>query len=196
MMVFRISPRKSFANLSDLFAKLMEINKFHYPNCLEGEFTNVINTMFDANSLASGATCGITQETKGTYRSSNEATKLENALNKAWNIPEYWTKSPSYISSLKIAIDSFINEEFKKTDRITIAKIYEFLKAEPYGFMPCNLTAFILGFVLKEYANTNYSYSDNLTTVPLDTDRLANMIAEIIKQDRCSFCARGYNLYL
>ncbi len=171
------------ANLSDLFAKLMEINKFHYPNCLEGEFTNVINTMFDANSLASGATCGITQETKGTYRSSNEATKLENALQNAWNIPEYWTKSPSYISSLKIAIDSFINEEFKKTDRITIAKIYEFLKAEPYGFMPCNLTAFILGFVLKEYANTNYSYSDNLTTVPLDTDRLANMIAEIIKQD-------------
>ena len=27
------------------------------------------------------------------------------------------------------------------------------LKAEPYGFMPCNLTAFILGFVLKEYVD-------------------------------------------
>ena len=49
--------------------------------------------------------------------------------------------------------------------------------------MPCNLTAFILGFILKEYANGIYSYSDNLTTVPLDTDKLASMISEIIKQE-------------
>lgn len=172
------------ANSNDLFAKLMEINRFHYPKCLEGEFTSVLNTMYDANSLASGATCGITEETKGTFRSGNEATKLENALRDAWKKPDYWKTSHAYIATLKREVDDVINKEYEKSDRISIAQIYEVLKAEPYGFMPCNLTAFILGFILKEYANSGvYSYSDNLTTVPLDADKLASMISEIIKQE-------------
>ncbi len=171
------------ANITDLFAKLMEINKFHYPNCLEGAFTSVLNTMFDANSLGAGATCGITQETKGTFRSGNEATKLENALKDAWKIADYWETSHSYIATLKRSVKDIIDKEFDKSDRISISAIYNVLKVEPYGFMPCNLTAFILGFILKEYANDIYSYSDNLTTVPLDTDKLALMISEIIKQE-------------
>ena len=172
------------ANNTDLTAKLMEINRFHYPKCLEGEFTSVLNTMYDANSLGAGATCGITEETKGTFRSGNEATKLENALSGAWKTPEYWKSSHSYISALKVAVDEIISKVYEKSDRISIAQIYNVLKAEPYGFMPCNLTAFMLGFVLKEYAMAGiYSYSDNLTTVPLDTDKLASMISEIIKQE-------------
>lgn len=171
------------ANSDDLYAKLMEINKLHYPNCLEGAFTSVLNTMYDANSLGAGATCGITEETKGTFRSGNEVTKLENALKDAWKKTDYWKNSHSYIAELKKSIDDIINSEFKKGDRIAISKIYSVLKDEPYGFMPCNLTAFVLGFVLKEYANGVYSYSDNLTTVPLTADKLASMISEIIKQD-------------
>lgn len=139
--------------------------------------------MYDANSLGNGATCGINEETKGTFRSGNEATKLENALKGAWKVPEYWNNSHSYIADLKKTVDEFINETFNKSDRISIASIYEMLKVEPYGFMPCNLTAFILGFILKEYTKGVYSYSDNLTTVPLDAEKLASMISEIIKQD-------------
>ena len=180
----RYSPEgERVANMADLLVKLMDINKFHYPQCLEGAYTSVLNTMFDANSLGAGATCGITEETKGTFRSGNEATKLENALKGAWKVPEYWKSTHSYIASLKKAVDAYIDGAFQKSDRITIGSIYEMLKAAPYGFMPCNLTAFILGFVLKEYANNIYSYSDNLTTVPLDTEKLASMISEIIKQD-------------
>ncbi len=171
------------ANNSDLALKLMEINKFHYSKCLEAAFPNVLNTMYDSNSLAAGATCGISEETKGTFKSGNEATKLENALRDAWKIEEYWKKSHSYISELKKYVDEIISETFKDHDRISIAYIYNKLKEEPYGFMPCNLTAFILGFILKEYANGVFSYSDNLTTDTLDTDKLATMISEIIKQD-------------
>lgn len=170
------------ANSTDLFAKLMEINRFHYPECLEGALTSVLNTMYDANSLGAGATCGISEETKGTFRSGNEATKLENALKGAWKVPEYWKTSHSYIANLKVAVDEIIRKEYEKSDRISIAKIYSILKEAPYGFMPCNLTAFILGFILKEYAKAGiYSYSDNLTTVPLDPEKLASMISEIIK---------------
>ena len=171
------------ANIQDLFIYLLDIDKFHYPQCLEGAYTSVLNTMYDANSLGNGATCGINEETKGTFRSGNEATKLENALKGAWKVPEYWNNFHSYIADLKKTVDEFINETFNKSDRISIASIYEMLKAEPYGFMPCNLTAFILGFILKEYTKGVYSYSDNLTTVPLDAEKLASMISEIIKQD-------------
>ncbi len=171
------------SNNSDLMAKLLEIDRFYYPECLEGEFTSVLNTMFDANSLGAGANCGILEETKGTFRSSNDATKLEKALEMAWKIPDYWKSSHSYIAGLKNALEEYMNEQFKKTDRIAISSIYGFFKQEPYGFMPCNLTAFIMGFLLKEYANEAYSYSDNLSTVPMSPDGLASMISEMIKQD-------------
>ena len=171
------------SNISDLALKLMEINKLHYPKCLEGAFPNVLNTMYDANSLAAGAACGITEETKGTYRSGNEATKLENALKDAWKIEGYWKKSHTYIAELKTSVDGIISDVFKEHDRVSIAHIYNILKSEPYGFMPCNLTAFILGFVLKEYANGTFSYSDNMTTNPMDTEKLAAMISDIIKQE-------------
>ncbi len=169
------------ANATELANKLGEINKFHYPNCLEAAFPSVTNSMYDSNSLAAGASCGISEETKGVYRSGNEATKLENALKDAWKIEEYWKKSHSYISELKKSVDELISEVFKDHDRVSISYIYNILKSEPYGFMPCNLTAFILGFILKEYANGVYSYSDNLTTDTLDTDKLSTMISDVIK---------------
>ena len=86
------------ANTQDLFIYLLDIDKFHYPQCLEGAYTSVLNTMYDANSLGNGATCGINEETKGTFRSGNEATKLENALKGAWKVPEYWNKSDNDIA--------------------------------------------------------------------------------------------------
>ena len=171
------------ASITDLFDKLLDIDKYHYPQCLEGFFTSVLNTMYDATSLGAGAICGITEETKGTFRSANEVTKLENALKDAWKKPEYWKGSHSYIANLKKVVDELIEKEFSSHDRISISMIYGSLKGEPYGLMPCNLTAFVLGFILKEYANGSYSYSDNVTTLPLDSDKLANMISEIIKQD-------------
>lgn len=171
------------ANSAELASKMMEINKLKYPCCLESAFPSVLNTMYDVNSLAAGATCGITEETKGTFRSGNEATKLENALKDAWKVADYWKNSHSYIANLKNEVDEIINNVFNEHDRVSISHIYNILKAEPYGFMPCNLTAFILGFVLKEYANSVYSYSDNMTTDTLDTEKLASMISEVIKQE-------------
>lgn len=169
------------ANSEELYRKLAEITKTHYPQCLEGGFPNVVATMYDANALKNGALCGITEETKNTFRSGNETTKLETALKGAWKQKEYWKSSHSYIAMLKTDIDEFIQDKYKKSDRISIAEIYEFLKTAPYGFMPCNLTAFVLGFLLKEYANTNFSYCDGLTTIPLTSENLALMISDIIK---------------
>lgn len=167
-------------SLDDMYAVLAEINKAKFPSCLEGTY-NVIANMFMPNSIKLGVECAVNEKTSGTFLSGSPATKLENALEGAWKVEEYWIKNPILpISKIKLAVDGMIREAFESNGRIAISRIYDVLKAAPYGFMPCNLSAFILGFVLKEYTDGTYSWSDGLTNDVLNVDRLKEMIHEVI----------------
>lgn len=165
-----------------LFVLLAEINKQKFPECLEGEY-NVIANMYTLNGLKQGVDCAVKEKTAGTFNSPNATTKLENALDGAWKVSEYWKVRPHLlISKIKITVDKIIDEGFKNGGgRVSIKKIYDSLKSAPYGFMPCNLSAFILGFVLKEYTTGVYSWSDGLTNDPLDVNKLKEMIDEVIR---------------
>lgn len=164
-----------------LYSTLADINKKKFKYCLEGTYT-VTDNMYMTNSLKQGVECGANQETSGTFKSGNPATKLENALEGAWKVEYYWTQKPHLlISHIKNCVDGVITEAFANGGRVSIARLYDILKAEPYGFMPCNLSAFILGFVLKDYANGTYSWSDGLTNDTLSVDKLKEMIDEVIK---------------
>lgn len=144
---------------------------------------NVISTMFDATSFKQGAKCSILQEISGQYRSGNEATKLENALKGVWQISEGIEPNVNHlVYRIKVKLDNLINSTFEKKGKIAIAEIYDFLKVAPYGFMPCNLTAFILGFLLKDYANDIYRWSNEQVGDTLSVEKMAEMIDEIIKQ--------------
>jgi len=55
------------------------------------------------------------------------------------------------------------------------------LSEAPYGFMPCSLSAFLMGFLLKEYAKETYRYSDGDVNEALGVDKLKDMIDECIK---------------
>jgi len=164
-----------------LYALLAEINKKKFPYCLEGTY-NVIANMYTPSSLKLGVECAYNQKTSGTFLSASPATKLERALEGAWKVADYWKSKPHLlISKIKICVDKIIDEGFSNGGRVSIKKIYDVLKAAPYGFMPCNLTAFILGFVLKEYATGTYSWSDGLTNDILDVNKLKEMIDEVIR---------------
>lgn len=164
-----------------LYNILFEIDKKKFPDCLEGAY-NVISNMYTATSMKQGVECAVNQKTAGTFLSGSPATKLENALIDAWKIDEYWVSKPSsLISRIKICVDQIATEGFKNEGRISIRRIYEVLKAKPYGFMPCNLSAFILGFVLKEYVAGTYSWSDGVTNDPLSINKLKEMIDEVIR---------------
>ena len=173
------------ANTLDmLYSTLADVNKKKYKNCLEGTYT-VTDNMYMPNSLKQGVDCGANQEVKGTFKSANPATKLEKALEDVWKFEgKYWEAKPHLlISKIKICVEELIRESFDNGGRISIAKIYDELKVEPFGFMPCNLTAFILGFVLKEYVvDGAYSWSDGLTNDTLTVSKLQEMIDRIIKQ--------------
>ena len=167
--------------LDALYVILSEVNKKKFPECLEGAY-NVIANMYTPSSLKQGVECAFNEKTTGTFLSGSPATKLETALDGAWKIPEYWKSKPHLlISKIKNRVDEIINEGFTNGGRVSIKKVYDVLKATPYGFMPCNLTAFILGFVLKEYATGTYSWSDGLTNDILNVSKLKEMVDEVIR---------------
>lgn len=167
--------------LDALYVILSEVNKKKFPECLEGAY-NVIANMYTPSSLKQGVECAFNEKTTGTFLSGSPATKLETALDGAWKVPEYWKSKPHLlISKIKNRVDEIINEGFTNGGRVSIKKVYDVLKATPYGFMPCNLTAFILGFVLKEYATGTYSWSDGLTNDILNVSKLKEMVDEVIR---------------
>ncbi len=163
---------------------LAEINRKKFPKCLEGNYT-VKTDMYTASNLKLGVECACKQKNSGIFSSGSPVTKLENALEGAWNVDQYWVLNPYlYISKLKIFVGGIIRDSFNNNGgRVSIREIYDKLKGVPYGFMPCNLSAFILGFVLKEYINGVYSWSDGLTNDILDLGKLKEMIDEVIRLD-------------
>lgn len=168
-------------NLDAICEELLMIDQKVYRYCLEGEYTSLIDNMYMSNLLAKGVECGIKQETSSTYRTANPKQKLENALEGAWGVDEYWEKSPHLlISIIKRTVDSQMSKAFNDNGRISIRDIYDTLVAPPFGFMPCNLSAFIMGFVLKEYAS-GYSYTDNTSSDNLDIEKMKELISEVIK---------------
>lgn len=165
-----------------LYALLAEINKKKFPECLEGTYT-VIANMYTPSSMKQGVECGCNQKTAGTFLSGSPATKLENALEGAWKVDEYWKVKPHLpISKIKIHVDGIISDGFRNGGgRVSIKRIYDSLKVAPYGFMPCNLSAFIMGFLLKEYITGTFSWSDGLTNDILNVNKLKEMIDEVIR---------------
>ncbi len=105
--------------------------------------------MQDKGPLAQGAECGITQKLIGTFKSPNEKTSLATALSGAWNIERYWedpSKQNMAIVKIKLEIEKLIAEGFsQRSGRVSMSMIYDRLTGAPYGLMPNNITAFVLG---------------------------------------------------
>ena len=167
-----------------LYSLLKEINRKKYKYCLESAY-EVTDTLYTSIQLKLGVECGITRTVKNAYKSTNPRTKLENALSDVWNYDgEYWKDKPNIvISRIKNAVEETINDSFKNNGgRVSIANIYSVLEAAPFGIMPCAFTAFILGFVLKEYVDGSYTWSNGDVNEILSTDKLKEMVEGIIKQ--------------
>lgn len=94
-------------------------------------------------------------------------------MNRAWGVTDYWKKYPSeIISKIKVYVNGIVNKALETNGRISIKDIYDDLKQPPYGFLPCNLTAFIIGFVMKEYVNSGeLSWSDEIQSTELTVDK-------------------------
>lgn len=104
-------------------------------------------------------------------------------LGKFWNKKEYW-KNKSFagedIVIIKKSVDKMIEDAFKRSGKIAIGEIYDYLETT-FGFSVCNLSAFITGFLLKEYSTEPYrsmdaeGHRDSMTP-----DKLSEMIGNYI----------------
>ena len=184
-------------NFDTLGEELKSINRQIYYCGLE-QF-NLIGNMFAKGPLAQGAECGINQELKGTFKSANKNTGLDTALKDVWKIEKYWEdpqKKNLPIVRIKQRVEKIVHDGFNNSaGRVSIMAIYNALEDEPFGFLPNNVTAFVLGFVLKEYANSNYFWSNDSTSETMSGDKMKQMIANVINQ-KCTYSDKYKNEYI
>ncbi len=104
-------------------------------------------------------------------------------LSKVWNRDKYWEDSElndNSIAIIKKAIDKIIGAAFKDSGKISIGEIYDYLE-DTFGFSQCNLSAFITGFLLKEYSRDPYRYMDDEGhRESMTPDKLSEMIGNYI----------------
>ncbi len=155
---------------------LQDFDRSMYPYGIEQY--DVKPSMFDRNYMGQDAECGLTQTEKGNL-SSNNPLLSKSALKYAWKVKgEYWCVTANQhlpIVQLKRKVEEVIHNAFDKNQPVEVRQIVSALAERPFGLTPSNLSAFILGFLLKEYANENYFWS-NGTTRPMTVDLMKSAI--------------------
>ncbi len=171
---------KRLANLTALQDEFSLINHQKYFYGLESY--DVKRDLFVGSALAQGAECGATQTLKQTFKEP----KLETALSGAWGVENYWedpTKRSLTIVQIKMKVEELIQKGFNSpSGRVCVADIYSELEQAPYGFRATNLAAFVMGFVLKEYATADYFWSNGSTSESMSVDKMKMAIANAMKQ--------------
>jgi len=134
-----------------------------------------------ATQMKAAAKCGIAQDTSGPLKG------IENHLLMlpvtVWKVENYW-ENPSMsslpISEIKRGVIKAMDTAFAKCGQVSIGEIYDFLEAV-YGFPPCNMSSFLVGFLLKEYGGEPYRYGDSDgKQEPMTQDKLAEMLGNYI----------------
>jgi len=135
-------------------------------------------TQFKLTSGKASAKCGIVQNTSGVVVGIEK-----HVLPTVWKVDKYWENSSTAslpISRIKIEVDKLIEDAFNREGQISIGEIYDFLE-DKFGFAPSNLSAFLTGFLLKEYGGEPFRYSDSSGGhEPMTQDKLAEMIGNYI----------------
>lgn len=107
----------------------------------------------------------------------------KSVLGKFWNKKEYWkdeSLAGEHIVIIKKSVEKMIEDGFQRSGKISIGEIYDHLETT-FGFSVCNLSAFITGFLLKEYGTEPYrsmdaeGHRDSMTP-----DKLSEMIGNYI----------------
>lgn len=180
-----ISKGKRASNKDELLSVLKNIDKKRFPMALEfGTAKNFQDTMWLSSMMKFGAECGVNRVVKNTFKTTSSATicSLPEFIGEARTNPNYWKTYPYlFISKIKSHVDDYIRKAFNEDGKVSIQELCDDLSREPYGFMPCNLSAFVLGFILKEYTDNSYNWTDNKNSQPMNIDLLKNMIDQVLK---------------
>jgi hypothetical protein len=100
-----------------------------------------------------------------------------------WDDPNYFENKPNcVISQMKIAINAVINKAFHDTSAISVTDVWKVLQRAPFGLMANTGSVFLMGFLLKEFADSTYYKRDaNNNTVGLNYTDLSELIFGVVK---------------
>lgn len=100
-----------------------------------------------------------------------------------WNNPEYALTMPAHpVAKMKQAVDNLIEESIINNGSVYIMDIWCLLKRKPYGLLSCTGSIFLMGFLMKDYADCGYYKKDAIKyPTPLTAYELADMIHAIFK---------------
>ncbi len=102
-----------------------------------------------------------------------------------WNVLDYSSSNSSHpVSKMKIAIEETIKNGFEKKSMVAITDIWNQLEKRPFGLLSCAGSTFLLGFLLKEYADNVYYKSDGINTVNLNYSDLSDLIFGAVKDNQ------------
>ncbi|MBR6012951.1 MAG: hypothetical protein IK062_04105 [Selenomonadaceae bacterium] len=151
---------------------------------------NITGTLFQSTQWKKFPEAGIKQESIGNLLKTAD---IKIILGDLWQMSgKYWEVYPDLnISRLKIEIDVWIKDEIEKNSRISFDEIIKYLLER--GFMPLNIYAFLIGFLLKEYSADPYRYSagiDGNQGGAMNVQKLAECIGDSLKQSLTP--VRGY----
>ncbi len=178
---------KRIQDSSSLINELKAIDFQRYPCGLEHYNATTSIFLSKSRQFKLGAKCGITQKLTGQFLAPREDNSLDFALAGAWGVNNYWeddTKKKLPIVQAKLQVESIIAENLAQpSGNVSVFTIYNTLKDPPFGFMPNNFTAFIMGFLLKEYSGENFFWSNGLKTEIMNSDKLAEAIFNVLNYD-------------
>jgi hypothetical protein len=148
-------------------------------NCVDYLASQI--TAFGPSGLKSWATAGIHfDNASGQYR------QLVNGFRNQGISPDdgWFAQNPKHpLAEIHALFEKKIANSIGKGGALSVRKVYIELQRAPFG-MRCNaLSAFVLGFVLRDILSKNYQWTNGQLTKPLDADTLAEIIEAVVKND-------------
>ena len=144
-----------------------------YPEAFDLD-ANATEGYYKANALKQSAHAGLTGQVTGTIKDAEKR-----VLSAVWDVPDYAERAGTKdlpIARMRQAMDAYIRGMFHARGQVETSALCDLLLNE-YGLPPCNLTAFLLGFLMRDYAHEPYRYADAAgRTEAMTPEKLAEMI--------------------
>lgn len=133
---------------------------------------------YKTNALKQSALAALTGDVKGTIKDAEKR-----VLSEVWDVEEYWRREDMRglsISVMKVDLEKRIAKSFSAGGQVGTAELCDCL-LEDYGIPPCNLAAFLLGFLLRPYAGDPYRYGDAAgSSGEMTAEKLAEMLGDYL----------------
>lgn len=144
-----------------------------------------IQTAFGGSSLQNWAKAGLTFDISQSKAQYNQLVRKFQVNGITANDASWFQQNPeSPLTKIRELFEKKIADTLGKNEPLSLSKVYVELKRYPYGLRLNGLSAFVLGFVLKDLLlGRGYRWTNDQLSQELDADSLAEIIETAVKDD-------------